>query len=158
MNAVVAGQAPAKTDEVELATFYLGDALMGVPIEQVEEINHHLDLTPVPRAPACVRGVMNLRGEVVTVIDLRTVLGLGPAAVDRRTCNVVVRSRGEQIGILADRVGDVVCARQSAIERPPANVAGADGRFFRGVFKLEHGLLIVLDVEQVLAVDAYPPS
>ncbi len=142
------------SDEFEVVSFYLGDALMGVSIDQVEEINHHHDLTPVPHAPACVRGVMNLRGRVVTVIDLRTILGLEPGVISRQTCNVVVRSQAEQIGLLVDRVGDVVRAPRRSIEPPPANVDGADGRFFRGVCKLEEGLLVILDVEQVLTGEA----
>jgi purine-binding chemotaxis protein CheW len=145
----------AQTDELEIATFYVDDALLGIPIAQVEEINHHLELTPVPHVPPCVRGLMNLRGEVVTVVDLRVVLGLEPTAISRRTCNVVVRSRGEQVGILADRVGDVIRARRAEIEPPPANAAGADGRFLSGVCKLENELLSLLDVEQALAV---PPK
>ena len=140
-----------KNETLEIASFYLGDALMGIPIDQVEEINHHLDLTPVPHAPACVRGVMNLRGEVVTVIDLRTVLGLEPTVLNRQTCNVVVRSAGEQIGLLADRISDVVSTTHSAIDPPPANVVGTDGRFFQGVCKLQDSLLILLDTGQVLS-------
>lgn len=140
--------------DADVATFYVGDALLGVPIDQVEEINHHTELTPVPHAPACVRGVMNLRGEVVTVVDLRVILGLDPITITRKTCNVVVRFRGEQIGILADRVADVVRTRSGDMEPPPANMAGAEGRFFRGVVKLEGELLVLLDMEQVLASDA----
>jgi purine-binding chemotaxis protein CheW len=153
MTTIFAEPRPAQADELEIASFYLGDALMGIPIDVIEEINHHLDLTPVPHAPECVRGVMNLRGEVVTVIDLRTVFGLEATTVTRQTCNVVVRSRGEQIGILADRVGEVIATSHSAVEPAPANVAGADGRFFRGVCKLDNGILVLLDVEQVLAVE-----
>ncbi len=145
--------ASASTEGLEIATFYLEDALLGIPIEQVEEINHHVELTPVPHAPASVCGVINLRGHVVTVIDLRTVLGLAPGVITRGTCNVVVRWRGEQIGLLVDRVGDVVYAGRKEIEEPPANVAGTDGRFFRGVYKMEGSLLVILDVEQALSVD-----
>jgi purine-binding chemotaxis protein CheW len=141
-------------DEVDVASFYVADALMGVPIDEVEEINHNIDLTPVPHAPECVRGVMNLRGEVVTVIDLRAVLGLEPAELNRKMFTVVVRSGGEQIGLLVDRVADVVRTRRSDIEPPPANVAGADGRFFRGVCKLPEELLLFLDAEQVLGLES----
>ena len=140
----------AKSDELEIASFYLGETLMGVPIEFVEEINHHLDLTPVPHVPACVRGVMNLRGGVVTVIDLAAVLGLDPTVITRQTCNVVVRSAGEQVGILVDRVGDVIRTARNRIDPPPANVAGAEGRFFRGVCKLADSLLLILDTDQIL--------
>lgn len=147
-------QAPVTHDEIEFASFYVADALMGVSIDQVEEINHNLELTPVPHAPPWVCGVMNLRGAVVTVIDLRVVLGLEPTVITRRTCNVVVRSGGEQIALLADRVADVVRARRGEIELPPANVAGAEGRYFQGIFKLDRELLVILDIESVLAGDA----
>jgi purine-binding chemotaxis protein CheW len=153
MTALLENETLAGAKELQIATFHVDDALMGITIDQIEEINHHLDLTEVPHAPTCVRGVSNLRGEVVTVVDLRVILGLEPATVTRRTCNVVVRSRGERIGILVDRVGDVVSASWANVEPPPANVAGADGQFFRGVCKLENELLVLLDVEQVLAID-----
>jgi len=144
---------PAHAAECEYASFHVADALMGVAIGQVEEINHNLDLTPVPHAPAWVRGVMNLRGAVVTVIDLRVVLGLEPTVITRKTCNVVVRSGSEQVGLLADGVADVVRVPRGDIEPPPANVVGADGRFFRGVYQLERELLVLLDIEPVLAGD-----
>jgi purine-binding chemotaxis protein CheW len=146
--------APVTNGEIEFASFHVADALMGISIDQVEEINHNLELTPVPHAPPWVSGVMNLRGAVVTVIDLRVVLGLEPTVITRRTCNVVVRSGAEQIALLADRVADVVRAQRADIELPPANVAGADGRFFQGVYKLERDLLVILDIEAVLAGDA----
>jgi purine-binding chemotaxis protein CheW len=145
---------PVSAGETEYASFYVADALMGVSIGQVEEINHNLELTPVPHAPAWVRGVMNLRGAVVTVVDLRVVLGLEPTVITRKTCNVVVRSGSEQIAILADRVADVVRAPAREIEMPPANVAGNEERFFRGVYKLDRELLVILDIDAVLANDA----
>jgi purine-binding chemotaxis protein CheW len=137
--------------EIEYATFYVGRILMGIDIRATEEINRQLDMTPVPHAPACVRGVVNLRGEVVTVLDLRTILGLEPAAVTLASRNVVVRSESEQVGLLVDRVADVVTVGADEIETPPANVNGADGRFFRGVCKLESALLVILDVSAVLS-------
>lgn len=143
---------PSPTETLEIATFYVDDVMMGVPIDQVEEINHHLDITPVPHAPLYVRGLMNLRGEVLTVIDLRAVLNLGPATV-RRPCNVVVRWRGEQIGLMVDAVGDVVRARREDIEPPPANISATEGRLLWGVYKLENAILAILDVERSLAPD-----
>ena len=154
MSAAVADRSATQSNELEIASFYLDDALLGIPIEQVDEINHHLALTPVPHAPPYVRGVMNLRGDVVTVIDLRVVLGLEATVVGRKTSNVVVRSQGEQIGILADRIGDVVRIRRDEIAPPPANVVGSDGRLFVGVCKLDNALLLILDVEAALAADS----
>jgi purine-binding chemotaxis protein CheW len=142
------------TEEQEYCTFQVGDLLLGVDIQQVEEINRHLDLTPVPHAPACVRGVVNLRGEVVTAVDLRTVLGLPPAAFTKSTRNVVLDSHGEQIGLLVDRIGDVVRLVGDDVEPLPANFSGADARFFKGVYQLDEQLLVLLDLEAALAVPA----
>jgi purine-binding chemotaxis protein CheW len=155
MPTAIANPIQEKTDELEISSFYLGDALMGVPIDQIEEINHQLDITPVPHTAPCVRGLINLRGQVVTVIDLRVALGLTPGDPNRQVCNVVVRSHGEQIGIAVDRIADVVRTRWSDVEPAPANVAGADGQFFRGVYKLPDELLVILDVEKVLSVDQH---
>jgi len=140
----------ASAGEIEFATFHVGRILLGIDIRQTEEINRQLDLTPVPQAPAWVRGVVNLRGEVVTVLDLRTILGLEPAALSVASRNVIVRTESEQVGLLVDRVADVVTVAAGEIEPPPANVSGLDGRFFKGVCKLESALLVVLDVHAVL--------
>ena len=147
----LSGASRASSDEIEFATFHVGGILLGIDIRKTEEINRQLDLTRVPHAPACVRGVLNLRGEVVTVLDLRTILGLEPAEVTETSRNVVVRSESEQVGLLVDRVADVVTVSAAEIEAPPANVSGMDSRFFKGVCKLDSALLVVLDVNEVLS-------
>lgn len=139
------------TKELELTTFYVGDLLLGVDIHQVEEINRQLNMTPAPHTPETVRGVVNLRGEVVTVLDLRRALGLEPTIITEDSRNVIVNSRGERVGLLVDRIADVVIAATDQIEPPPANVNGIDGRFFTGVYKLESELVIILDVEEALS-------
>jgi len=138
------------------ASFYLADALMGVPIDQIEEINREVSFTPVPHAPRWVRGVINLRGSVSTVVDLRAALGMEPAPVTRHTRNVIVRSHGERIGLIVDRVAEVIAAERGRITAPPANVRGADRRFFRGVYPLQEQVMVILDVDAVLALDAAP--
>jgi purine-binding chemotaxis protein CheW len=134
----------------QCVTFYIGDSLLGVPIQQIEEINRLVDLTPVPHGPDYVRGVINLRGEVVTVVDLRTILGLDRIEMTRDTRNVILNFDGEHVGMVVDRVADVVTARTDDIDRPPANLSNADGRFYCGVYKLESELMVLLNVEQVL--------
>ncbi len=135
---------------VDYATFHTGTILLGIDIRQVKEINWQLDVTPVPRVAEPIRGVLNLRGEVVTVVDLRTVLGMGQTEITAQTRNIIVNSRGEQVGILVDRIADVVTTKPDTLERPPANFHGIEGGFFRGVHKLDAQLLVVLDVEAVL--------
>lgn len=138
-------------DDVELVTFYVGDMLIGADIRHVDEINRQVDLTPVPQAPDDVRGVMNLRGDVVTVLDLRIVLGMGRTEIGKDSRNVIVNSNGERTGLLVDRVADVVTARRNEIYPPPANMSGLQARFVRGVYKLDHDLLTVLDIGEILA-------
>lgn len=143
--------APNTTDVQQFATFYVGDLLLGVDIRLVQEINRQLDITPVPSAPKHVRGVINLRGEVATVIDLRTVLGLPEAEVQRDTRNLIVHSQGEAIGLWVDRISDILSVRPEDISEPPSNVDGVDGKFFLGVHTLESDICVLLNVEQVLA-------
>jgi purine-binding chemotaxis protein CheW len=136
--------------ELQFATFYVGEQLMGVDIRQVQEINRQVETTPVPHTPEFVRGVVNLRGDVVTVLDLRTVLGLGTTELGHDTRCVVLEVDGAKTGLLVDRIADVVATRAADMEPPPANVAGADARFFSGVWKLADELLVVLAVGTVL--------
>lgn len=153
MSVVAETNAVVGTDELEIATFYIGDILMGVDIQKVQEINRHVDLTPVPHAPACVRGVINLRGDVVTVLDLRTVLDLEPAELNETSRNMIAKAGDEQVGLLVDRIADVVKVTRDEIEPPPANISGIEGRFFDGVYKMKSDLLIILNAEEVLSVD-----
>ena len=139
--------------ETEYVTFYVGDILLGVDITGVDEINRHVDVTPVPHAPPFVCGVLNLRGEVVTVVDLRMILGLPPLEAGKTTRTVIVRSKGEQIGLRVDRIADVARAQSDELDPVPPNLGGAGERFFKGVYKLDGELLVVLDVEAALAVE-----
>lgn len=136
--------------EIQLITFYVGDLLLGVDINQVKEINRHTDITPVPDAPECVSGVINLRGDVVTVVDLRTILQLPAVEIGRSHRNVIVNPNGEPVGILVDRVADVVTTKPDEIEPSPSNVNGIEGSYFKGVYKQDGELLVILDVEKVL--------
>ena len=144
-------QPSTRSIEREYATFYLDDILLGVDIREVQEINRNVELTRVPTAPHHVRGVMNLRGEVCTVIDLRTVFGMTPRETSRSTRNLVVTSGDERIGLLVDRIADVVTACDDELDAPPGNLNGVDNRFFSAVYKLDKELLLIVDVAEVLA-------
>ena len=136
----------------EFATCYLNDLLIGIDIRQVQEINRHLEITEVPHSPDYVRGVVNLRGRVVTVLDLRTILGLEPTRITDQTRNIIVQADVEHVGLLADRIADVVLANDENIELPPANVNSIDSRFFQGVHQLDNDLMVVLDVNEVVNI------
>ncbi len=137
---------------LELATFYVGELLLGIPIHQVEEISRYGTLTPVPGAPPSVSGVMSLRGEVVTVLDFRMVLGLGKTECTKRTRNVIVHAGSERIGLLVDRVADVVQLSAADLLPPPANLSSAESAVFHSVYRMESELLLLVDIATVTAV------
>jgi purine-binding chemotaxis protein CheW len=138
---------------VELATFYVGGALCGMDILNVQEINKLMDMTMVPQSPEYVTGILNLRGQIVTVIDLGKKLGLSQTDLSDSTRNIIVNSDNEYIGLLVSRISDVVRAKWEKVEEPPANIGGVQGAFFKGVFKTKDRLIGILDVNKVLADD-----
>ncbi len=135
----------------QFVTFRVGKRLMGVEITQVREVNRALDITPVPHARAYVRGLINLRGQIVTILDLGARLGLGPAQITPLSHNLVLKS--EDVGLLVDDIGEVVEAEEAVQEGPPANLAGLSEDFVERVVKLEDQLLLVLSLTKVLALD-----
>ena len=135
---------------VELATFYVGGALCGMDILNVQEINKLMDMTKVPQSPEYVTGILNLRGQIVTVIDLGKKLGLSQTDLSDSTRNIIVSSDNEYIGLLVSRISDVVRAKWEKVEEPPANIGGVQGKFFKGVFKTRDRLIGILDVEEIL--------
>lgn len=141
------------TQEIQLTTFYVGELLLALPIDCVQEINRNLELTEIPHAPDHIRGVINLRGDVATVIDLRRVLGYTPAEVTPQSRNLIVHSGDESIGLWVDRVADIISILPRELSPPPANISGADGRFFQGVYRNETEIVVILDVTEVLAVE-----
>jgi len=135
---------------VGLATFYVGEALCGMDILKVQEINKQMEVTPVPQAPEYVSGVLNLRGRIVTIVDLGQKIGLSPTHLSDESRNIIVDSQDEYIGLLVDRIADVVPARWDQVEAPPANIGGVQGEFFKGIFKTENSLIGILDIEGIL--------
>lgn len=142
---------PKAIGSVELATFYVGEALCGMDILKVQEINKLMEMTKVPQAPSYVMGILNLRGQIVTIIDLGKKLGLTDVDVTESSRNIIVNSDNEYIGLLVSRIGDVVEAEWEKVERPPANIGGVQGVFFKGVFKLKDRLIGILDADRVLS-------
>lgn len=140
-----------KSQSVELATFYVGEALCGMDILNVQEINKLMDMTKVPQSPAYVTGILNLRGQIVTVIDLGKKLGLCSTDFSETTRNIIVNADNEYIGLLVSSISDVVEAKWDKVEEPPANIGGVQGVFFKGVFKTKDRLIGILNVNKVLA-------
>lgn len=140
-------------ESVELATFYVGEALCGMDILKIQEINKLMEMTTVPQAPDHVMGILNLRGQIVTIIDLGKRLGLSSITIDEFSRNIIVNSQHEHVGLLISKIGDVITADWDKVESPPANIGGIQGIFFKGVFKTDNHLIGILDADKVLIED-----
>ncbi|MEW5723430.1 MAG: chemotaxis protein CheW [Thermodesulfobacteriota bacterium] len=132
----------------QFVTFRLGDHFLGLDVLEVREINRVLETTPVPPAPAFVRGLINLRGQVITVLDLGVRLGLAPLEITPETHNVILKA--DRVGLLVDAIGDVATVEENEIEAPPANLVGLEDELINGVVQLEGELLVILDAAKVL--------
>ncbi len=138
---------------IELSTFLVGDALCGMDILTIQEINKLIEMTTVPQAPNYVLGILNLRGQIITSIDLGKKLGLGETDMTQDPRNIIVNSRGEHIGLMVRKISDVVTANKDKFEPPPSNMGGIQGEFFTGVYKTEDKLIGILDVNKVLKME-----
>jgi purine-binding chemotaxis protein CheW len=138
------------SDDLQLATFYVGEMLLGLEIDQVQEINRCLDVTTVPHAPDWVRGVINLRGDVVTVIDLRSVLGLERGTVTKDSRNLIVNLSGELVGLCVDRIADIINVSRDGVTPPPPNLGELDQHFFSGVVTGEDAIVAILKLSEAL--------
>jgi purine-binding chemotaxis protein CheW len=135
----------------QFATFWLGDGLYGIEVERVREVLRQQDLTRVPLAPSTIGGLINLRGQVVTSINLRERLELGSADEDAVPMLVVVLVDGEPIALLVDRIGGVVDVDTEQFEPPPDTLTGVVRDLVFGAYKLDGQLLLSLDVEAAVA-------
>src|SRR5579859_1448251 len=142
---------PALGEERQLVVFQLGAEFYGVDIARVHEIIRLQTITRVPRAPSFVEGVINLRGKVIPVVDLRRRFGL-PTAEHSRASRIVVVEIGDQVvGIVVDAVSEVLRVNSASIEPPSPVVAGVDSEYISGIAKLPERLVILLDLDRVLA-------
>ncbi|MFY9740390.1 MAG: chemotaxis protein CheW [Candidatus Sulfotelmatobacter sp.] len=132
----------------QFCTFYLDKLLFGVELKGVQEVIRSLEMTRLPLAPPVVSGLMNLRGQIVTAVDLRRRLNLEAAAPDARPMNVVVRSEDGAVSLLVDEIGDVVEVEESSFETPPETLRGSVRTMILGVHKLDDRLMHVLDIEK----------
>src|SRR6476660_3506879 len=139
---------PASGEERQLVVFQLGAELYGVEIARVHEIIRLQTVTRVPRAPSFVEGVINLRGKVIPVVDLRRRFGL-PSAEHTRSTRIVVVEIGDQVvGIVVDGVSEVLRVNTATVEPPSPVVAGVDSEYLHGIAKLPERLVILLDLDR----------
>jgi purine-binding chemotaxis protein CheW len=132
----------------QFCTFYLDQLLFGVELKGVQEVIRSLEMTKVPLAPAVVSGLINLRGQIVTAVDLRQRLELAPRPPAMLAVNVVVRSEDGAVSLLVDEIGDVVEVEETSFEPPPETLHGMVRTMILGVHKLNGPLMHVLDIEK----------
>ena len=134
----------------EFVTATIGSQLCGIPVLKVQDVLGPQRITPIPLAPVEVAGSLNLRGRIVTAIDLRTRLGLTLHADDKNEMSIVVEHHGELYSLMIDAVGEVLKMSASNFERNPATLDPVWRGFSEGVYRLTEGLLVVLDVDTLL--------
>jgi purine-binding chemotaxis protein CheW len=135
---------------LQLVSFHIGSEEFGLDILRVQEINRMVEITRVPNAPPFVSGVINLRGRVIPIVDLRERFGLSKKENDKNTRIIVVELKGRVVGFVVDSVQEVLRIPKNITEPPPPMVAGIGSEYITAVGKLEDRLLILIDLERIL--------
>ncbi len=138
-----------------VSTFFVGDSQLGINTARVQEVVLPPEITPLHHAPEYILGIINLRGRIVTIFDLSRRLALTRTADRAEERIIIVKWKNEHVGLVVDRVADVINTEREKIMPPPPNVKGAQGKYFEGVYQpggSEH-LIAFLDVDKVLAED-----
>lgn len=136
---------------LQLVSFKIGDEEFGVDILSVQEINRMSQITKVPNTPEFIEGVINLRGRIVPVIDLRVKLGMVRKDHGKDTRIVVVELKGKTMGFIVDEVNEVLRISKDITEAPPDIVGGVNSEYITSIGKLDDRLLILLDLEKILS-------
>ncbi|WP_082500362.1 chemotaxis protein CheW [Nocardioides sp. Leaf285] len=162
MTATTTAAAPAATTATahtvttrQMCTFWVDGLFLGISVEHVQEVLRYQQLTVVPRAPAAVLGLINLRGQIVTALDLRCRLGLPPRAGEDLPMNVIVRSRGEVVSLLVDDIGDVIDTDDHLLQPTPANLPPGVQDVVTGVLPLAGSILLVVDADRAVDVSSH---
>ncbi len=148
---------PETDSQIQVVRFELDGQVFAVDILEVQEITRVLEVRPIPEAPAFLEGVINLRGKVIPLMDLRKRLHLPAAETNSETRMIVVKNDGRPVGLLVDSVSEVLRLPRESLEAAPDMVSAIDARYVRCVAKLDDRILILLDVTQLLAPPAQPP-
>ncbi|MDD3050566.1 MAG: chemotaxis protein CheW [Candidatus Cloacimonetes bacterium] len=154
----------------QFTTFYVGNTFFGINILQVKEINNHMKYTPVPDSYDYIKGLFNLRGQVITIIDLAKRLGRELTEINSFSRNLILKTDTETeslrdqgllkekigtdaVGFIVDKIGDVIEVDDSAIDPPPANVGDISKEFIHGVVEMDNDLLVLLNVPVIIEYD-----
>ncbi len=146
----------------QFVTFWIDQYLFGVNILDVREINAHTDATPIPLAQEYIRGLINLRGQIFTLLDLRFLLGLGHLSVTEETQNIILKTgvehstsgdnASDRVGFMVDKIGDIITVDEEELEAPPANTGDIDGYFLSQVIKLPTGVASIVNINHILSI------
>jgi purine-binding chemotaxis protein CheW len=141
-------------EATQFCTFYVDGLCFGIGVREVQEVIRYQEMTRVPLAASVVRGLINLRGQIVTAIDLRRRLELGDrvGASESLPMNLVVRTDDGVVSLLVDEIGEVVEVEEDTFEGPPPTLDGVARELVRGVYKREGSLLLVLDTSRAVSV------
>lgn len=134
----------------QFCTFFLEDQFLGVPVQQVQEVIRYQEMTRVPLVPRVIRGLINLRGQIVMAVDLRRRFGMEERPESQLPVNVVVRTDDGAVSFLVDEIGDVLETDEESFESTPETLQGEARELVRGVYKLKERLMLVLDTERAL--------
>ena len=141
----------AAVPQVQLVTFRLGGEEFGLDVFQVHEILRYSETTPMPKAPAFVEGVLDVRGTLVPVVDLRKRFELHDLRYDDDTRIILVDFQAERLGLVVDEVSEVLRVPETAVTAPPQYVKGLAAEFIRGIVRMEGRLVVLLDLERILS-------
>lgn len=139
----------------QFCTFFIDGLFFGIEVLKVQEVIRYQEMTRVPLAANTIRGLINLRGQIVTAVDLRRRLEMSERNADMLPMNVVVRSEDGAVSLLVDEIGDVVEINDDVRERPPETLRGVARELVIGVYKLKERLLLILDTERTVTL---PPA
>ncbi|MDR3377395.1 MAG: chemotaxis protein CheW [Verrucomicrobiae bacterium] len=140
------------TNTKQFCTFFVNGLFFGVDVLKVQEVIRYQGMTRVPLAPATIQGLINLRGQIVTAIDLRRRLELPPLEDEQLPMNVIVRSEDGAVSLLVDEIGDVMEIQDDIYEHPPETLKGVARELVQGVYKLKERLLLILDTEKTVSL------
>lgn len=142
------GHGPATA--LQYSTFWVGNLFFGIEVLRVQEVIRYLEMTSVPMAPDVIQGLINLRGQIVTAVDMRRRLGLPKLSGEETPVNIVIRSDDGAVSLLVDEIGDVLEVTADSYEPAPDNIPKEQREMIDGVYKLDGRLLLVLNADRVL--------
>ena len=145
--------APAALGVTEFLAYRLGDEEYGIDIQKVQELRGYDAVTAIANAPACIKGVVNLRGIIVPIIDMRIRFNLGSPVYDQFTVVIILNIAGRIVGMVVDSVSDVITLGPAQIKPAPAMGAGVDTDYLMGLGTLDERMIILLDIDRLMSSD-----